>query len=120
MNDDFKELQEFVNFLFDVVDAAVASKADGVLNLADLQYVPTLFFSAQRGINGLGNPAKRWKDLPDGDRVALRELAKTRFDLSDDQLEALFERWFDAGVIVAELVADTVAFARRDDVADAG
>lgn len=120
MQDDFKELQEFVNFLFDVLDTSRKAAANGKLDLIDLQYVPSLFVSAQRGINGLGNPVKRWKALPDGDRLALLELGKTRFDLANDQLEALIERWLDAGVIVAELVTDTLAYAKRDDEADAG
>lgn len=120
MNENFKELKESVEFLFDVVDAARAAAGDGKLDFADLQYVPSVFFSAQRGINGLGHPGKRWKELATGDRLALLELGKTRFDLPNDELEALFERWFDAGVIVAELIADTVAYAKRDDATDAG
>lgn len=114
MSDDFKELQEFVEFLFNVLDASQGAAKNGKLDVFDLQYVPKLLMSAQTGINGLGNPIKRWKALPQGDRNALLELGKTRFDLPNDQLEALIERWLDAGVIVAVLVNDTLAYARRD------
>lgn len=116
MNDDnFKELKEFVEFLFDVIDISRAAGKNGKLDLLDLQYVPSLFVSAQRGINNLGNPIERWKALQQGDRDALLDLGKTRFDLPNDALEALIERWLDAGVIVAVLVSDTLAHARRDE-----
>lgn len=118
MNDNFKELKEFVEFIFDVVDISRAAAKNGKLDLLDLQYAPTLFTSAQRGINNLGNPIQRWKELPEGDRLSLLELGKTRFDLPHDELEVLIERWLDAGVIVAVLVSDTLAFARRDNDAD--
>lgn len=114
MSEDFKELREFVEFLFDVIDISRAAAKNGKLDLLDLQYAPTLFVSAQRGINNLGNPSDRWKALPEGDRNALLELGKTRFDLPNDQLEALIERWLDAGVLIAVLVSDTLGFARRD------
>lgn len=120
MNDDnFKELKEFVEFLFDLVNVYDKAKADGKLSLTDLQYLPGLFFSAQSGFNHLGNPVERWKAMTEADRLALIELAKTRFDLPNDELEMLFERWFDAGLVIADLVHDTVAFVRRDDASDA-
>lgn len=109
-----KELQEFVSFLFDLPDTYKKSKADGHIDLRDLQYVLPLFGSAQRGIDGLGNPLQRWRALDPQEREIVKAQVRQRFDLPDDQLEELIERGFSVAIDAAELVADVVAYTRRN------
>lgn len=111
--DDLKELQELVNFLFDLPDTYEKVKSDGKVDFADLQYALPLFLSAKSGIDGIGNPLQRWKALQPHEKDVVKATAKLRFDIDDDVLEMLIERWFEAGVMVAELVADTITYSRK-------
>lgn len=109
------ELQEFVSFLFDLPDTYRKAKADGKIDLADIQYVFPLFSSAQRAIDGLGNPLERWRALDPEEREVVLYQIRQRFDLPDDVLESLIERGFEQAIKFAELVADVVAYTRKDD-----
>lgn len=113
MNPNLKELVELVNFLFDLPDTYKKAQADGKFDFSDLQYVLPLFNSAKAGIEGIGNPLQRWRELSEEEKALVMQTVKARFDIADDVLEVLIERWFEEGVRLAELVGDTIAYATQ-------
>lgn len=117
MNSDLRELQELVDFLFELPATYEKVKADGKIDFTDLQYALPLFISAKSGIEGVGNPLARWRALPAADKSLLLQNVKAKFHLSDTALESLIERWFELGVALAELVADTVAHTKAHTTA---
>ena len=113
MNPNLKELQELIDFLFELPATYEKVKADGKVDFADLQYALPLFLSAKAGIEGVGNPLKRWRALSAAEKAIVIGNVKANFFLSDNALEGLIERWFETGVMLAELVADTVAYTKK-------
>lgn len=110
MNDNLKELQELVDFLFDAPEIFLQAKADGKIDLRDLPLVWPLFTSAQDAYEDLGNPAARFRACSPEEKRTLFQKGKDRFDLEDDVLESLVERWLDAVVLVGGLVRETVGY----------
>ncbi len=113
MNENLKELQELINFLFELPATYDKVKADGKIDFADLQYALPLFLSAKTGIEGAGNPLARWRSLTPSEKALVIDNVKAKFYLSDNALEGLIERWFEAGIVLAELVADTVSYTKK-------
>lgn len=112
MDENYQELKEGVDFLFAIPEVIEKSKADGHIDLSDLQYGLGLYTKAKAGIEGIGNPAKRFKDLPREDRRNLITYAQQKFDLKNDGLEELIERWFEWVYLTGELVTDSIAMAK--------
>lgn len=112
MNDNFKELQELLDFLFDAPEIFQQAKADGKIDLRDLPLVWPLFNSGQDAYENLGNPAARFRACTPDEKAALLQRAKDRFDIADDVLENLVERWLDAIVLVGGLVTETIVYVK--------
>lgn len=87
---DHKELKELLTFGFDCQDAVNASLADdGQITKKDFPNLFPVLGSATAGLDGVGNPWERYKSLTDEERADLVSYAATRFDLNNDDLEAL-------------------------------
>lgn len=100
-DENFQELKEALAFGFSVQDGIVQATADGKIDSDDVTVLFPIFQTAKVGVEGLGNPLARWKDLSDEKREELFDYARERFDLPNDILELLIE---DTLLAVADVV----------------
>lgn len=85
-----EELKEILNFGFAVQEAVASSIADDdQITKGDLPHLFPVIPAALAAIEDAGNPWERYKALSDEEKAELREYALERFDLPDEELEAL-------------------------------
>lgn len=88
-----------------------ALKNDGKVDFKDaMLFVGLLFNQLPKAITGIQLVPKELKDLSDDERIELVSYFEDRFDLPNDELEALIERCLTNVISLAELVKDIVQF----------
>lgn len=97
---DFKELQELLNFCFAFQTAIIKSLEDKEFTFSDAGNLWPLIISGGPAFKNLGNPIARFRNLPSNEKIVLVEWARGMFDLPDHTLEYLIED------TIEELVGD--------------
>lgn len=86
-----KELRELLAFAFELQDAIRKTLEDRRITIIDIRHFIPLIFVVKPALEDLGNPLDRYKALTDGEKLELWAYAKTRFNLGDEDINALIE-----------------------------
>jgi hypothetical protein len=88
-----KETIEFLDFAFGLADATKQSLAsDGKINLFDVPNYVAVAFKAPAAFGGIELVPKELGQLKEEGRTEVLAYFENRFDLPNDELEALIER----------------------------
>ena len=91
MNNNLKELRELLAFAFELQDALRKMMEDKRITLVDVRHFIPLIFLIKPALEDMGNPLDRLKQLTAEEKLELVSYAKSRFDLSNEQLELLVQ-----------------------------
>lgn len=86
-----KESEELIDWIFDLVDAVNASKADGKITLKDAPNFMKVAFNAPKAIGGINLVPKEFANLDEEELKRIHNKIKSRYDISDDKVEAYIE-----------------------------
>ena len=106
MQDKFRELKELVDAMAGLATATEKALADKRITLADYRFFIAPLLALPDAIQGLSEAVKEWAGAGPGERAGLIRYFSRRFDLANDQAEALIERAVSIGTAIYELVND--------------
>lgn len=86
---------DVLSFGFDCQNAIVNALSDGKVNLWDLPFVLKPLTSAGDAVQGFQNVKNELLDLDDSERDTVHAFVRERFDIADDEIEALIEQTID-------------------------
>lgn len=100
-----KETVEFLDFVFDLADATKAAKADdGKVNLKDAPKYFGAAWKAPAAIGGIEAIPKELSEHSPGGKQEVISYLLQRFNLADDELEALYEDTMTVGFQLASVL----------------
>ena len=86
-----KETKESLNWLFDLTDAIISANADGKITLGDAPKFWGTLIGSGAAVGGINDIPKEIADMDAIELDELVNLAKERFNINDERLEAAIE-----------------------------
>lgn len=116
--DDLKQLQELLQFGFDIQTAIQKSlDNDGKIDFTDIPYWIGTIGSAGAAFNGIGNPIARYRVLTNDEKRNLWDWVKINFQLgstpSQQELEFLIETTLEQVINITTLFHRWQSFLNR-------
>jgi len=96
-----KDLEEAVDFAFNIADAIEESLEDGKITIGDAPKFLKTFITSAGAVEGINNVPAQIGDLDADELERIVTKIKARFDIDDDKLEQYIEEAFTAGVNLA-------------------
>jgi hypothetical protein len=101
-----EDLEEAVDFAFNLADAVESSLEDGKISLTDAPKFLKTFMSSAKAIEGINNIPVEIGDLDEFELARIVDKVKARFDITDDILEIYVEDAFGHAVGLAVAIAN--------------
>lgn len=90
-----QELEELVDFVFDVADSVTAAvKDDGKVSIGDAPKFLKPLLGSGKAIGGINQVPKEIADLDEAEMKVIVAKVQKRFDIVDDKLEGYIENLF--------------------------
>lgn len=100
-----QDLEEAIDFAFNLADAVESSLEDGKISLTDAPKFLKTFMSSAKAIEGINNIPAEIGDLDEEELERIVAKVKERFDIDDDTLEVYIEDAFEHAVGLAVAIA---------------
>lgn len=101
-----QDLEEAVDFAFNLADGIEKSLEDGKISLGDSPKFLKSLMSAPKAIEGINNVPVEIADLDEFELARIVDKVKARFDIDDDNLEIYVEDAFEHAVGLAVAIAN--------------
>lgn len=99
-----KESKEVLDFVLALGNAAGVSLSDGKIGLEDLSNFFGALTVAGPAFEGIQDVVKEFKDLDKEEAAELVTYVKEKFDIPQDDIEAMVEKGLAAALLIGEII----------------